>query len=135
MGLGRTQALDGEYRALTMCYCIHFYCTLCTVSTARDWDFGSLDLLEIKEIDIPFHKKLACLYNISGRIKFGKSVSVGSAEGVVMEEGGTVNGVDPSSLQAMIADVEDIIIEEEVNFTSPLLVSMKCIILGHIPNC
>ncbi|XP_071544498.1 uncharacterized protein [Panulirus ornatus] len=59
----------------------------------------------------------------SGRIKFRKSVSVGSAEGVVMEEGGTVNGIDPSNLHVTLAEVEEIIIAEEINFTSPLHIS------------
>ncbi|XP_071544524.1 uncharacterized protein [Panulirus ornatus] len=60
---------------------------------------------------------------VEGRIKFRKSVSVGSAEGVVMEEGGTVNGIDPSNLHVTLAEVEEIIIAEEINFTSPLHIS------------
>ncbi|XP_071544476.1 uncharacterized protein [Panulirus ornatus] len=40
-----------------------------------------------------------------------------------MEEGGTVNGIDPSNLHVMLAEVEEIIIAEEINFTSPLHIS------------
>ncbi|XP_071541109.1 uncharacterized protein [Panulirus ornatus] len=82
---------------------------------------GFLDSNRINKLDLSQEVVLVnTVQRIDGRIKFRKSVSVGSAEGVVMEEGGTVNGIDPSNLHVTLAEVEEIIIAEEINFTSPL---------------
>lgn len=53
-------------------------------------------------------------------------VEVTGAAGVVLEDGGTVNGIDPSQLQVNVDGLVNIIIDEEVYLNAPLKVGNKC---------
>ncbi|KAG7163907.1 hypothetical protein Hamer_G020823, partial [Homarus americanus] len=85
---------------------------------------GSLDSDDINGLDPSEEAVLVDMsQTINGRIKFQESVSVTGVEGVVMEEGGTVNNVDPSSLQPEFGGMGDLIIDQETSFSRPLLLS------------
>nr|XP_053634704.1 uncharacterized protein LOC128690173 [Cherax quadricarinatus] len=60
---------------------------------------------------------------INGYINFKESVGVSGSEGVIMEEGATVNTIDPSSLQTLSGVTGTLLIDEEIIFQSPLILS------------
>ncbi|XP_069957094.1 uncharacterized protein [Cherax quadricarinatus] len=60
---------------------------------------------------------------ISGDVTFLADVKVTSLDGVVMEEGGTVNGIDPSLLHTDVSTLVNVTIDEEVHINAPLLCS------------
>ncbi|XP_071544735.1 uncharacterized protein [Panulirus ornatus] len=57
---------------------------------------------------------------ITGHVTFMDDVEVTGAAGVVMEDGGTVNGIDPSQLHVNVDGLLNIVIDEEVYFNAPL---------------
>ncbi|XP_042218448.1 uncharacterized protein LOC121863747 [Homarus americanus] len=58
--------------------------------------------------------------SITGRVTFMTDVEVTGARGVVMEDGGTVNGIDPSQLYLKTDSLVNLIIDEEVHLNGPL---------------
>ncbi|XP_068220723.1 uncharacterized protein [Palaemon carinicauda] len=82
---------------------------------------GSLISNDVNGLD--FSQDVALLdkdQTISGRITFTQSVEVTGPNGVIMENGGTVNGIDPSSLAFRQTNLDKIVISGEVTLSGPL---------------
>ncbi|XP_064112419.1 uncharacterized protein LOC135219519 [Macrobrachium nipponense] len=103
---------------------------------------GSLISNDINGLD--FSQDVALLdkeQTINGRITFTQSVEVTGPNGVLMENGGTVNGIDPSALGLGQTNLKKIVIPGSVSFTRPLNItgdinvkSINGLILDGIEN-
>lgn len=63
-----------------------------------------------------------CFILLSGRVTFKSDVSVTGPEGVLMDEGVTVNNVDISQLLDNVEGIGKLIVSDPVTFNDPLTV-------------